>query len=131
MALKDTVAKIAKVLAWMTLGSILVLLIGCALELSKSTRPPQLANLPQRTEEIEPEFQRRLLASFPLGTSERALVAGLSNWGFKFSLNSKQRLWATLDAPSAVCSESFSVEWEVNEKALLTALKGYYHLSCL
>ncbi len=120
-----------KYLAFTLLGGALAVAVGFARDLAREVLPPQLKNLPTEAVMIQQEFQKRLDAAFPEGSSEAMLIAGLSSWGFDFFVGEQGQLWAEFTAPSFLCTDGFSVEWDNDARGNVEKIEGFHHLSCL
>jgi hypothetical protein len=118
-------------LSFMVLGVVATLIVSFVIAQDRSHLPPQLDGLPNQITDIAPEFQRRLDLALAKGTTEQRLIAVLSSWGFEFHVNDRDKLWASLDVPSFMCTDEFSVEWSKDEKDTVTQVFGSYHPSCL
>ncbi len=130
MSSKPLLPSLAKYLGFTLLGAALVMVASFVQALREDVPPPPLQGLPNQVDLIGPEFQSRLEANFPIGTTEERLIAGLSQWGFKF-VESEQGLWADLEVRSFGCTDGFSVEWNTDEQGVVSELQGHFHLSCL
>jgi hypothetical protein len=118
-------------LSFMMLGVVATLIASFVIDQSRSHLPPQLDGLSNQLTDIAPEFQRRLDVALAEGATEQRLIAVLSSWGFEFQVNDRDKLWASLNVPSFMCTDEFSVEWSKDEKNTVTQVVGHYHPSCL
>jgi hypothetical protein len=86
-------------------------------------------NLPARWDDATREFDRRLKARFPLGSSAAAMAQELQRQGFE------PAAWTGLDPVTQalrdesnfVCTIRARVEWRTDEAGLLRSISGRYH----
>jgi hypothetical protein len=131
------------VLRRLTAFAVVVLVTSCVtyfwtLDSRRAPLPVLLAGLPLNDRWEPPEqqaFTPRLLARFPLGSSEAALVQELWLEGFKpmtsLAASERRAAWATDIHQLNVCVSSAVVSWSADEGGHLTTISGVYGTSCL
>ena len=96
------------------------------------TLPTMVATLPGDEAGFSREFDERIRAQFPVGSSEDALINYLASE--KFAPD-----WRRRDADNAsalvieglICRKVISVNWRADAAGLLTSVTGAYESHCL
>ncbi len=103
-------------------------LVGWAIDLR---RPALARHLPAREDQAEKEFNRRIKARFPLGSSAAAMEQALFDEGFGAAHAFKSSRYVRLDRSTGLLlEESFVMLWEADGDKL-SIVRGTYYLTGL
>ena len=91
-------------------------------------RPSLARHLPTNAQRAEKEFDRRVRARFPLGSSVAAMERALSQEGFGPAYAFKNSRYVRLDRSTGLLEESFTVLWEADGDRM-TTVHGSYGLT--
>ncbi|WP_408588136.1 hypothetical protein [Novosphingobium sp.] len=92
---------------------------------------PSIAdNLPSDVRDAEPEFDRRVKAAYPRGSSEENVIADLRRNGFEVSPREPDGYrFADLKRGNLICQTIWSVRWKA-EAGMLGEVFGVYGFRC-
>jgi hypothetical protein len=95
---------------------------------TQDTRPPLTAGLSGKWAAISEEFDRRVIARFPVGSSEREMVAELQHQGCVQEASNPataQEHEAVRREDNWVCRQAARIYWRADDDRL-TAIRGRY-----
>lgn len=92
--------------------------------------PPIASKLPSDVRTAEPEFDRRVKAAFPLGSSEEKTITELRRLGFVVSSRGTDGYrFADIKRGGMICQTIWSVRWKA-EAGQLREVFGVYGFRC-
>lgn len=107
------------------------IIIGLAIVTSwVSARPPShlTAGLPRGWGKASSQFNARLRARFPVGSSANTLIDGLASEGFTPTwFEADGEYGAKRDESSFPCNVAARVFWRVGQTGTVSAVRGTYH----
>lgn len=125
--------RVAKRLAWMFLGGLLVgaLVIGVELGRSIANQPPLVAGLSGNEEAASRDLGQRFAIHFPPGTPIGAIYDELASQGFHADWSTTEKVKVAYVEVSAVaCLNTYRVTWTVDEGGKLQQSSGQVSYKC-
>lgn len=125
--------RVAKRLAWMALGGLLVIAAGAAVELSRSiaNQPPLVAGISGSEDEAGVFLGQRFAALFPPGTMTGPIYDALASQGFHADWSMTERIKvAYVEVRALACLNTYRVTWTVDDGGKLQESSGQVHYDC-
>jgi hypothetical protein len=92
--------------------------------------PPIARDLPLKYSEARPIFNQRVIARYPVGMSEKVLIAALEDQGFKVS-QSSMRSMAVLSRFNGCGASVWRIHWSTDASGRISKIGGIYGADCL
>jgi hypothetical protein len=125
--------RVVKRLAWISLGGLLVIAAGVAVELGRNiaNQPPLVAGISGNQDEASVYLGNRFAAQFPPGTPSGTIFDELAKQGFHADWSTTERVKVAYVEVSAIaCLNTYRVTWTVDDSGKLQQSSGQVHYDC-